>query len=201
MSAAISVIVPTFRRDALLEKCLKCLIDQTLPRSSYEVIVADDAPSEITARLLESLACPAGPELRYVPVTATQGPAGAEHRVANVQGVLVGIYRRRLPAGSRLACRRPQRTFACRRGVGADDGSAGQSTHRLPARHRRPANGRVHYGQLLPAAHGFGGCGRVRRTVHRGLARRFRSAFRAVGARAENRPLRASHGRPPGARG
>ena len=170
MSAAISVIVPTFHRDALLEKCLKCLIDQTLPRSSYEVIVADDAPSESTARLLESLACPAGPELRYVPVTATQGPAGAEHRVANGPGALAGIYRRRLPARSRLAGRRPQWTFACRCRLGPDTGSAGQSTHRLSARHRRPADGRVHYGQLLPAALGFGSVG--------GFDERFTAAWR-----------------------
>ena len=118
MSAAISVIVPTFRRDALLEKCLKCLIDQTLPRSSYEVIVADDAPSEITARLLESLACPAGPELRYVPVTATQGPAGR------------GTPRGECP---RRPCWHLPTTIACRIAAGLPPAS---TNFRMPTRCR-----------------------------------------------------------------
>lgn len=38
-----SVIVPHFNQKALLEKCLESLEAQTLPRSCYEIIVADNA--------------------------------------------------------------------------------------------------------------------------------------------------------------
>jgi len=43
MSIAISVVVPTFRRIALLERCLEALQAQDCAPESYEVIIVDDA--------------------------------------------------------------------------------------------------------------------------------------------------------------
>src|SRR3954468_7579751 len=39
----VSVVVPTCGRADLLARCLKALENQTLPRSRYEIIVADDS--------------------------------------------------------------------------------------------------------------------------------------------------------------
>src|SRR5512138_3482106 len=39
----VSVVVPTYRRPALLRRCLQALCRQTLDFDRYEIIVADDA--------------------------------------------------------------------------------------------------------------------------------------------------------------
>ncbi|WP_043683742.1 glycosyltransferase family 2 protein [Castellaniella defragrans] len=78
----VSVVVPTYRRPGMLARCLAALLAQTLPGGRYEIIVCDDAPDPAVRALLEQLA-PEGagrPALHYLPVTATQGPAGARNR-------------------------------------------------------------------------------------------------------------------------
>jgi glycosyltransferase involved in cell wall biosynthesis len=82
MSTLVSVVVPTYRRPEMLERCLKALVAQTFPADAFEVIVADDGPDEATRRLVRewALRTRGAPEIRYVPVNATQGPAGARNR-------------------------------------------------------------------------------------------------------------------------
>lgn len=76
----ISVVVPTYRRPDLLERCLAALLRQTLPARDYEIIVCDDGPSDAALDTVRRLAPPVGgPAVRYVPVTETQGPAGARN--------------------------------------------------------------------------------------------------------------------------
>lgn len=74
-----SVVVPTFRRPELLDRCLSALVGQDLDRASYEVIVADDAASAETRRRVERWAARPSPALRYVAVTGTRGPSGARN--------------------------------------------------------------------------------------------------------------------------
>jgi GT2 family glycosyltransferase len=69
----VSVVVPTYRRPALLARCLAALAGQSLPAGEYEVIVADDAASEETRKQVEA----AG--FRYVAVTGRHGPAAARN--------------------------------------------------------------------------------------------------------------------------
>jgi glycosyltransferase involved in cell wall biosynthesis len=81
-SPEISVVVPTWRRPELLARCLHALMNQALAPSSFEIIVCDDGPDEDTRRLVRRLAAElagSGLVLRYIPVTATQGPAGARN--------------------------------------------------------------------------------------------------------------------------
>lgn len=80
-SLSLSVVVPTYRRPELLARCLAALLAQTLPRSRYEIIVCDDGPDADVRALLARLSVPDGsrPALRYLPVAATQGPAGARN--------------------------------------------------------------------------------------------------------------------------
>lgn len=79
MSIEVSVVVPTYRRDDLLRCCIGHLRRQTLAPERYEIVVADDGPSESTRALVAALAAEPGAPLRYVPVTETQGPAGARN--------------------------------------------------------------------------------------------------------------------------
>jgi glycosyltransferase involved in cell wall biosynthesis len=82
MSVRISVVVPTYRRPELLERCVAALVAQDYPREAFEVIVADDGAEDRVRRMTHhwALLTQGAPMIRYVGVTATQGPAGARNR-------------------------------------------------------------------------------------------------------------------------
>lgn len=48
----ISVIVPTYNRSRLLERCLRSLLDQGYPRELYEIIVVDDGSPDNTEAMV-----------------------------------------------------------------------------------------------------------------------------------------------------
>jgi glycosyltransferase involved in cell wall biosynthesis len=76
----VSVVVPTYRRADLLDRCLTALCAQTLPPNTYEIIVCDDGPDDVMrATAMRHAQRPNAPRLVYLPVTATQGPAGARN--------------------------------------------------------------------------------------------------------------------------
>lgn len=81
MNVNISVIVPTYRRPDLLARCLTALLHQSAPAQTYEIVVCDDGPSaQVKDLVLEFSALGHKPPLiRYIAVTATQGPAGARN--------------------------------------------------------------------------------------------------------------------------
>ena len=78
----VSVVVPTYKRPDLLERCLAALQRQTLAAHEYEVIVCDDGPSAAAREVVERArsARPEGAQIQYIEVTATQGPAAARNR-------------------------------------------------------------------------------------------------------------------------
>lgn len=85
MSIEVSVVVPTCRRAALLDKCLDALLAQTLCPTAYEIIVVDDASEASTQAQVQTWAervASAGYTLRYLPMTGTgaHGPAAARNR-------------------------------------------------------------------------------------------------------------------------
>src|SRR3990170_4968601 len=80
MTIHVSVVVPTFKRPDLLERCLDALASQDFSPEDYEIIVADDAASQETRQLVECRARKARPEVRYVPVSGTHGPAAARNQ-------------------------------------------------------------------------------------------------------------------------
>jgi glycosyltransferase involved in cell wall biosynthesis len=80
MTVRVSVVVPTYKRNELLDRCLAALVAQDCPPDAYEIIVADDAASCETGRLVASWAARAPCAVRYIPVTETQGPAAARNR-------------------------------------------------------------------------------------------------------------------------
>lgn len=80
----LSVVVPTYRRPALLSRCLEALLNQTLPGDAFEVLVVDDGQSADTQSACEQMAARAraqgGPSIFYLRPHGTRGPAGARNR-------------------------------------------------------------------------------------------------------------------------
>ena len=94
----VSVVIPTFHRPKLLQRCLQRLLQQTLPVRQFEIIVVDDGADEVTQRLVESLGArlavrdEASPRVVYVRPVGGRGPAIARNtgwRVA--QGEIVAF--------------------------------------------------------------------------------------------------------------
>jgi glycosyltransferase involved in cell wall biosynthesis len=79
MTIRATVVVPTYRRHDLLVRCLTALAAQSLPRSEYEVIVADDAASPDTAKLVSAWTDQTQGLIRYLPVQHAHGPAAARN--------------------------------------------------------------------------------------------------------------------------
>jgi len=55
-SPRFSIVVTTYNRQALLERCLASLLVQDYPQDAYEIVVEDDGSADTTAGLLTSLA-------------------------------------------------------------------------------------------------------------------------------------------------
>jgi glycosyltransferase involved in cell wall biosynthesis len=53
-----SVVIPTYNRRALLERCLKALTDLDFPKNEYEIIVVDDGSADGTKEYLVGLKDP-----------------------------------------------------------------------------------------------------------------------------------------------
>ena len=68
----LSVVVPTYNRIDTLRVVLPALLEQTLARDAYEIVIADSRSTDGTADYVRDLAATAGAQrLRYVP-----GPYG-----------------------------------------------------------------------------------------------------------------------------
>ena len=49
----ISVIVPTFNHSKFIARCIRSLLDQSIPKNTYEIIVIDDGSSDKTQKVLK----------------------------------------------------------------------------------------------------------------------------------------------------
>ena len=90
----VSIVVPTYRRPDLLERCLTAVASQHFPRDSYEIIVCDDACSDRTRQQVRQWqqTLQERPLLRYLAVEDTQGPAGARNMGwRNAQGEIIAF--------------------------------------------------------------------------------------------------------------
>lgn len=50
----ISIVIPTYNRAVLLKKCLDSLVNQTHPKTDYEIIVVDDGSQDNTEAILKN---------------------------------------------------------------------------------------------------------------------------------------------------
>jgi len=74
-----TVVVPTYRRPDLLDRCLAALTAQTFDASDFEVVVVDDAASEATQVQVEAWTRRSAFPIRYIATGSTQGPAAARN--------------------------------------------------------------------------------------------------------------------------
>lgn len=82
MSIVVSVVVPTFRRPALLQRCLEALLAQRFPPAAYEIIIVDDAACKETRLQVEQCtrqAAERGLSVHYLSTTGKRGPAAARN--------------------------------------------------------------------------------------------------------------------------
>lgn len=82
MAIQVSVVIPTYQRPHLLNRCLQALVAQDFPVARFEIIVADDAAADpAVLRTMQRWRWYAGPRppLRYLPVRGRHGPAAARN--------------------------------------------------------------------------------------------------------------------------
>jgi glycosyltransferase involved in cell wall biosynthesis len=79
METRISVIIPTYKRPALLMECIKALARQTFDKAAFEVIVVSDGPDRITQKLVTSWKHTGLLDIEYIPLDRKKGPAAARN--------------------------------------------------------------------------------------------------------------------------
>jgi len=77
-SPILSVVIPTYNRRAVLEKCLQALCEQTVPASQFEIIVVDDGSTDETEPFVVQFARNA-PVAVYYLRQSNRGPAAARN--------------------------------------------------------------------------------------------------------------------------
>lgn len=83
----LSVVVPTYNRREQLTTVLPTLLDQTLPRDTYEIIIADSTSTDGTAEYVRDVVASVGDRVVYLP-----GAYGGRAAARNA-----GITRARAP--------------------------------------------------------------------------------------------------------
>ncbi len=75
----ISVVVPTYRRPALLERCLRSLAEQTVDGDQFEIVVVDDGSGDVTGQVLSAWSARL-PNVKTRELPTNRGPAAARNR-------------------------------------------------------------------------------------------------------------------------
>lgn len=65
----VSVIIPTYNREQILEKCLRALLDQTYPAGRCEIIVIDDGSTDGTRAMVERVSDEHRARAGFSPIT------------------------------------------------------------------------------------------------------------------------------------
>lgn len=85
----ITVVIPTYRRAQLLQKCLSALDRQIFPPELFEVIIVSDGPDPVTEAVTD---CFDRSRFHYLPTETKLGPAAARnHGWRNAKGILIAF--------------------------------------------------------------------------------------------------------------
>lgn len=87
-----SVVVPTYNRPLLLQRCLEALTAQTLDKKLFEVIVVDDGNDEKTLAIVDRYIRTTNLRLHYIPMSKHSGPAAARNKgVKSAKGRIIAF--------------------------------------------------------------------------------------------------------------
>ena len=53
-SISVSVIIPVYNQEIFISRCLRSILDQSLEKKKYEIIVIDDGSKDKTRRILQT---------------------------------------------------------------------------------------------------------------------------------------------------
>jgi len=84
---SVSVIIPTYNRKFILEKCLMCLGHQSFPAPDYEIIVVDDGSTDDTETMVKSLKL--FPVLKYLPLNHSGRAAARNAGINQAEGEII----------------------------------------------------------------------------------------------------------------
>lgn len=79
MQKLITVVVPTYRRPALLHNCVQALASQRFDKEAYEVIIVSDGPDELTQQAVAQWADKNVVAVRCISLPEKKGPAAARN--------------------------------------------------------------------------------------------------------------------------
>lgn len=75
----VSVVIPTYDRPLLLERCLRAAAEQSWPHDRYEIVVVDDGPTARTEKVVRAVADATDVPVRYLATWGRRGPATARN--------------------------------------------------------------------------------------------------------------------------
>lgn len=88
----LSIIIPTYNRKDILEKCLLALKDQDCQRTRYEIIIVDDGSSDDTRGMLDRLPPETDLKVKYYRQDH-KGPAAARNLgIKKAEGMIVFFF-------------------------------------------------------------------------------------------------------------
>ena len=53
-TVSVSVIIPVYNQELYIGRCLRSLLDQSLDREQYEIIIIDDGSKDKTSEILKT---------------------------------------------------------------------------------------------------------------------------------------------------
>jgi len=92
MEIKISVVIPTYNRPQLLQKCLLNIINQSFNKNEYEIIVVSDGPDEITKTKVLEYKKQGAVDISFLSLPNKKDPAAARNfgwRATN--GLLIAV--------------------------------------------------------------------------------------------------------------
>jgi glycosyltransferase involved in cell wall biosynthesis len=88
----ISVVIPTYKRTELLNRCIKALLVQRFDKSQFEIIVVSDGPDAETQNIINNWAGYEYPMICFLPLPQKKGPAAARnHGWKNALGQIIAF--------------------------------------------------------------------------------------------------------------
>lgn len=78
MKPDVSIVIPTYKRPALLVRCLHALAHQQFPKNRYEIIVVTDGPDDMTRTMIAQQGI-VSPNIQVYALPYKKGPAAARN--------------------------------------------------------------------------------------------------------------------------